>query len=233
MNNTQRVLIVEDEADIASILKLNLEGDGYAVDTLNSGETVLPFVKKYMPHIILLDVMIPVKSGFEVCKELKADPDTQHVPIIFLTAKSLERNVISGLEIGADDYITKPFSVSIVLSRVNAVLRRIVQSKQASNTEHHTVAGLTIDKQRMQIKTVEGVLPLTTTEYQLLVYLMDKPGWVFKRSQLMDACKGEDNFVTDRSIDVLMVSIRKKLGTYAPLVETVRGMGYRFKDSAR
>ncbi len=229
--NKKSVLIVEDEEDIASILRINLEADGFHVSTLASGDLVHPMVKKQPPDIILLDVMIPEKDGFEVCKELKADPDTKAVPIIFLTAKTLEHNVISGLEIGADDYITKPFSISVVISRIKAVLRRSKKSAQQSDSESKlTVENITIDRIKMTVKTPEGKLVLNTTEFLLLKHLMEKPGWVFKRSQLMDACKGEDNFVTDRSIDVLIVSVRKKLGQYAHLIETVRGVGYKFKD---
>ena len=209
--NKKSVLIVEDEEDIASILRINLEADGFHVSTLASGDLVHPMVKKQPPDIILLDVMIPEKDGFEVCKELKADPDTKAVPIIFLTAKTLEHNVISGLEIGADDYITKPFSISVVISRIKAVLRRSKKSAQQSDSESKlTVENITIDRIKMTVKTPEGKLVLNTTEFLLLKHLMEKPGWVFKRSQLMDACKGEDNFVTDRSIDVLIVSVRKK-----------------------
>jgi two-component system phosphate regulon response regulator PhoB len=143
----------------------------------------------------------------------------------------LEHNVISGLEIGADDYIAKPFSVSVVISRIKAVLRR---SKPATvdtvDASRLSVGGITIDCTKMTVKTNHGKIPVNTTEFLLLKYLMEKPGWVFRRTQLMEACKGEDHFVTDRSIDVLMVSIRKKLGDYAPLIETVRGVGYKFKD---
>tara|TARA_B100001121_G_scaffold310652_1_gene343529 strand:- start:2067 stop:2777 length:711 start_codon:yes stop_codon:yes gene_type:complete len=225
------VLIVEDEEDIASILQINLEADGYDVITLNSGGPVMSVVLEQQPSIILLDVMIPEKDGFEVCKELKANPQTKHVPIIFLTAKTLEHNVISGLEIGADDYITKPFSVSVVISRIKAVLRRSTPvADDTVDASRLSVGGITIDCIKMTVKTSHGKIPVNTTEFHLLKYLMEKPGWVFKRTQLMEACKGEDNFVTDRSIDVLMVSIRKKLGDYAHLIETVRGVGYKFKD---
>ena len=227
----ESVLIVEDEEDIASILKMNLEADGFSVHTLNNGSNVLNTVLEISPSIILLDVMIPDKDGFEVCKSLKANDEAKHVPIIFLTAKTLEHNVISGLEIGADDYIAKPFSVSVVISRIKAVLRRSTQhDKMPTNQCHLSVGGIFIDATKMTVRTNDGLIPLNTTEYHLLKYLMEKPGWVFKRTQLMEACKGEDNFVTDRSIDVLMVSIRKKLGAHAYLIETVRGVGYKFKD---
>ncbi len=176
--------------------------------------------------------MIPEKDGFEVCKELKASTHTKHIPVIFLTAKTLEHNVISGLEIGADDYITKPFSISVVISRIKAVLRR-TQTISFNNKEAPqkiTYGNITLDTIKMTVKTPAAKLPISTTEFLLLKYLIEKPGWVFKRTQLMEACKGEDNFVTDRSIDVLIVSIRKKLGDYAHLIETVRGVGYKFKD---
>lgn len=230
----KRILLVEDEEDIASILKLNLEADGFEVQTLYSGGSVLNETIQYKPHIILLDVMIPEKDGFEVCKELKANSVTKPIPIIFLTAKTLEHNVISGLEIGADDYITKPFSISVVISRIKAVLRRTKindeQTNASVNIDFITAGGIQMNATKMQVKTAEGKIDLNATEFALLKYLMAKPGWVFKRTQLMEACKGDDVFVTDRSIDVLMVSIRKKLGASSHLIETVRGVGYKFKD---
>lgn len=227
----KKILIIEDEEDIASILKLNLEADGFHVETLGSGGQVLDYTIKNPPDLILLDVMIPDKDGFEVCKELKASAQTKHIPIIFLTAKTLEHNVISGLEIGADDYITKPFSISVVISRIKAVLRRIQTISNDKEAPHKIKYGnITIDTIKMTVKTPMAKIPISTTEFLLLKHLIEKPGWVFKRTQLMEACKGEDNFVTDRSIDVLIVSIRKKLGEYSHLIETVRGVGYKFKD---
>ena len=226
------ILIVEDEVDIASILKLNLESDGFNVSVLNDGSQVVEIVEETKPDLILLDVMIPEKDGFEVCKEIKANQGIKHIPIIFLTAKTLEHNVVSGLEIGADDYITKPFSISVVISRIKAVLRRskIAAVENKSDASRMSLAGITLDSSKMAVKTAEGKIEMNATEFTLLKYLMTKPGWVFKRTQLMEACKGEDAFVTDRSIDVLMVSIRKKLGGYAHLIQTVRGVGYKFKD---
>ena len=229
--NKYKVLIVEDEEDISSILKINLEADGFDVHTLTAGSEVLPYVLNHHPDIILLDVMIPDLDGFSVCKLLKSDPHAMHIPIIFLTAKAMEHNVISGLEIGGDDYITKPFSISVVISRIKAVLRR---SKPTNKTNQQaktlSAGGLTIDQLKMTVKSKTNTIDINTTEFHLLTHLMQNPGWVFRRSQLIEACKGEDNFVTDRSIDVLMVSLRKKLGDHSHLIETVRGVGYKFKD---
>ncbi len=225
----KKILIVEDEDDIATILKVNLESDGYSVEILNSGVDVTSKIMKMMPDAILLDVMIPGMNGFEVCKEIKSNKETKHIPIIFITAKSLEHNVISGLEIGADDYITKPFSISIVLARLKTVLRR---SNSLDNNEQNIIRSgdIIIDKPRMRVTVSGKEIELTTSEFQLLEFIMRKPGWVFKRHQLLEACKGEDIFVTDRTIDVLIVSIRKKLKDNAQLIETVRGVGYKFKD---
>ena len=225
----KNILIVEDEDDIASILKINLESDGYNVDVVNEGGHVFPFLNKKIPDAILLDVMIPGIDGFELCKEIKANKEFSSIPIIFITAKSLEHNVISGLEIGADDYITKPFSISIVRARLKTVIRR--NKKESLDVPNKLSAGgITIDKDRMNVKVNGNRINLTTSEFQLLDFIMQKPGWVFKRHQLLEACKGEDNFVTDRTIDVLVVSIRKKLGDLSHLIETVRGIGYKFKD---
>ena len=226
----KHVLIVEDEDDIASILKINLESDGYNVDILSDGESVFDYVTKQLPDAILLDVMIPGADGFEVCKQIKGNQETKHIPVIFITAKSLEHNVISGLEIGADDYITKPFSISIVLTRLKAVLRRSTKDQLVETHQKLESGGVVIDKKRMLVKASGKELSLTTSEFQLLDFLIQKPGWVFKRNQLLEACKGEDNFVTDRTIDVLIVSLRKKLGNLSHLIETVRGVGYKFKD---
>lgn len=228
----KHILVVEDEEDIASVLSYNLEQDGYTVDTLNSGDEVLPFLDAVRPDLILLDVMIPGMDGFEVCKSLKATPEFQSIPVIFITAKMLERNIISGLEIGADDYIVKPFSISVVLSRINAVLRRSNQTAHGpSDQSDIQIGSLTIDQNKMTVFSHHVPIDLTTTEYKVMEVMIKKPGWVFNRSQLLDACKGDDSFVTDRSIDVLMVSIRKKLGDQAYLIETIRGVGYRLKDN--
>jgi two-component system alkaline phosphatase synthesis response regulator PhoP len=223
------VLIVEDEKDIASILTVNLEADGFSVHVLASGRDVHSFVLNHSPDIILLDVMIPDKDGFEVCRQLKQDNHTAAVPIIFLTAKSMEHNVISGLEIGADDYVSKPFSISVLISRIKAVLRRS-EMPDSSEESRLSVGGLVVDLVKMTVKGGGVNIQLNTTEFQLLVHLMKRPGWVFNRLQLMETCKGEDSFVTDRSIDVLMVSLRKKLGEFSNLIKTVRGVGYKFKE---
>jgi two-component system alkaline phosphatase synthesis response regulator PhoP len=225
------VVIVDDEQDIADLLKLNLVADGFEVTTFDSGAQVVDQVARQRPDIILLDVMMPNKDGFTVCKELKANPVTAPIPVIFLTAKTLEHNVVSGLEIGADDYITKPFSLSVVISRIKAVLRRANASIPVDSTEGPviTARGIVMDTRTMGVQTPHGPARLNATEFALLKTLVQQPGWVFKRSQLMDACKGDDVFVTDRSIDVIMVAIRKKLGAHAHVIETVRGVGYKLR----
>lgn len=232
---TPHVLIVEDEEDIASILEINLVSDGFKVSVLHDGASVVEWVSTHQPDIILLDVMIPYKDGFQVCKEIKDSEQTRHIPIIFLTAKTLEHNVIKGLDLGADDYIAKPFSISVVITRIRAVLRRTLPVPASSSTDGLSgkiirAGGIVLDEAKMVVRTDAGPIDMGATEFALLAFLMRKPGWVFKRSQLMDACKGDDAFVTDRSIDVLMVAIRKKLGAKAHLIQTVRGVGYKFKE---
>ena len=227
LSKSVHVLIVEDEADISELLAFNFKLDGFTVDCLNSGEHVCSFVKQHQPNIILLDVMIPEKDGFQVCRELKADDRTAHIPVIFLTAKSLEHNVISGLEIGADDYISKPFSIPILMSKMKAVLRR-------TNAETHdvcpvVVGNLILNPTKMTVQLDGSFIRLNATEFSILHALIKSPGWVLTRNQLMNACHADDQLSTPRSVDVLMVTIRKKLGPYAVCIETVRGVGYKFK----
>lgn len=226
----KHILIVDDEEDIATMLKLNLEADGFTVSTLSSGDHVMETVLNHPPSIILLDVMMPEKDGFQVCKELKSRAITAAIPVIFLTAKTMEHNIVSGLEIGADDYITKPFSISVLISRIKAVLRRTDTTTNPISSDTISQGNLTLDTSKMTVTTPQGPISMNATEFSLLKYLITRPGWVFKRHQLMEACKGDNVFVTDRSIDVMMVSIRKKMGPYAHLIETVRGVGYKFKD---
>jgi two-component system alkaline phosphatase synthesis response regulator PhoP len=221
------VLIVEDEADISELISFNLTADGFHVDALFSGDSVVEFATRHQPEIILLDVMIPGKDGFQVCRELKSEPKTSHIPVVFLTAKSLEHNVIAGLEIGADDYISKPFSIPILISKMKAILRRSEDKRVTPDAI--TAGGVSLDTTTMRVQVDGETILLNATEFHILRALMNQPGWVLTRQNLMDACQSYDQLSTARSVDVLMVSIRKKLGAYATCIETVRGVGYRFK----
>lgn len=222
------ILIIDDEEDILELVRYNLTKEGYDVRTAVTGEEGLRVAKAEHPGLIILDLMLPGLDGLEVCRQLKRHPALAEVPIIMLSAKGEEADVVSGLELGADDYVTKPFSPRILLARVKAALRK----RRAVTGEAETlcVHNMVIDPGRHEV-TIEGErLNLTLTEFRLLQFLARRPGWVFTRYQIVDGVKGDDYPVTDRSVDVQVVGLRKKLGTYGSYIETVRGIGYRFKE---
>jgi two-component system phosphate regulon response regulator PhoB len=224
-----RILIVDDEEDLLELVRYNLSKEGYRVSCVSSGEDALDYAREHLPDLIVLDLLLPTVDGLDVCRQLKADPKTQHIPVIMLTAKSEDADVVSGLELGADDYITKPFSPRVLLARIRAVLRR--DAKQATD-ESSTIRvhNLVIHPGRHEALLGGKSLGLTYTEFRLLHFLARKPGWAFSRAQIVDAVKGEDYPVTERSVDVQVVGLRKKLGPLGHCIETVRGVGYRFKE---
>ncbi|AQT69520.1 Alkaline phosphatase synthesis transcriptional regulatory protein PhoP [Anaerohalosphaera lusitana] len=225
----ERILIVEDEEDVLELESYNLKKNGYNVEAATTGEQALEKALNHTFDLVLLDIMLPTVDGLEVCKILKTNPQTAEVPIIMLTAKGEESDIVAGLELGADDYITKPFSPRVLMARVKAVLRR---KRKPTPEESETVrrGPIEIHPNRHMV-TVEGQnVDLTSTEFSLLHLLARKPGWVFTRYKIVDAIHGTDHAVTDRSVDVQVVGLRKKLGSAGKLIETVRGVGYRFKD---
>jgi two-component system, OmpR family, alkaline phosphatase synthesis response regulator PhoP len=225
----ETILIIEDEEDIQELVRYNLVKEGYRVTQATSGEEGVELAKNHHPGLMLLDLMLPGLDGLEVCRLLKSDPKTQHIPIIMLTAKGEESDVVTGLELGADDYITKPFSPKVLVARLRAVLRR----KAKESTDDSTplkVQEIAIHPGRHEVTVKGKPVTLTFTEFQLLHFLAKRPGWVFTRQQIVDAVRGEDYAVTDRSVDVQIVGLRKKLGAYGDRIETVRGVGYRFKE---
>ena len=225
----EHVLVVDDEEDILELVRYNLVRGGFDVTTVTTGEEALKKAKNNMPDLVLLDLMLPGVDGLEVCNILKREPKTAHVPIVMLTAKGEEADIVSGLELGADDYITKPFSPRVLVARVKAVLRR----KAKAPVDMTTVIkrrDLVIHPGRHEV-TVKGKrVSLTSTEFHILHYLARRPGWVFTRQQIIDAARGDEYPVTDRSVDVHIVGLRKKLGPLGTYIETVRGVGYRFKE---
>ena len=226
-----RILVVEDEAPIQELLQFNLERKKYRVKVVDSGEEALTQAGPFKPDLILLDIMLPGADGLEVCKQLKANPKTNQIPIIMLTALSEEADIVTGLELGADDYITKPFSPRVLLARVKAALRRISTVKPVSNyDELISIHGISIDVGRHKVEIDGKDMVLTFTEFKVLQLMAGQPGRVFTRYQIVDAVHGDDYPVTDRSVDVQIVGLRKKLGTAGPFIETVRGIGYRFKE---
>ncbi|HSM90291.1 MAG TPA: response regulator transcription factor [Desulfobacterales bacterium] len=225
----ERVLVVDDEEDILELVRFHLTREGYQLTLAATGEEALKKAKHETFDLIVLDLMLPGLDGLEVAKALKADARTKSVPIVMLTAKGEDADVVSGLEIGADDYITKPFSPRVLTARVKAVLRRRSRAAQ-DDTKVITIHELEIHPGRRTVLAGGKALELTFTEFQLLCVLTRRPGWVFTRSQIVDAVRGSDYPVTDRSVDVQVVGLRKKLGAYGHYIETVRGVGYRFKE---
>ena len=225
----QKILVVDDEEDILELLKFNLSREGYQVLCAVSGEQALRLVRSENPDLIMLDLMLPGIDGLEVTRRLKNDPDTKNLPIVMLTAKGEEADIVTGLELGADDYITKPFSPRILIARIRAVLRRRIKG-QTEETSVLRIHDLEIDPGRHEVLVNEKPVQLTFTEFGILNYLARRPGWVFTRFQIVEAVRGEDYPVTDRSVDVQIVGLRRKLGPAGKHIETVRGVGYRFKE---
>ena len=225
----EKILIVEDESDIQELVAYNLKREGYQTQVVGTGEDALIHALSMKPDAMLLDLMLPGMDGLQVCRRMKGSTDTQHIPVIMMTAKGEESDIVVGLELGADDYITKPFSPKVLLARLKAVLRR----KAREETRETTVlvrGELRIDPGRYEICLGDEKPDLTVTEFRVLHFLARKPGWVFTRQQIVDAVKGDDYPVTERSVDVQMVGLRKKMGAYADCIETVRGIGYRFRE---
>jgi two-component system, OmpR family, alkaline phosphatase synthesis response regulator PhoP len=225
----QRILVVDDEEDILELVRHHLARDAYEVVVSVSGEDALKKAKRESFDLVVLDLMLPGLDGLEVAKALKNDAKTRALAIIMLTAKGEDADVVTGLEIGADDYITKPFSPRVLVARVKTVLRR--RSREpVGESDAIRIHDLDIQPGRRSVIAGGKPVELTYTEFQLLHTLARRPGWVFTRSQIVDAVRGSDYPVTDRSVDVQVVGLRKKLGPHGSYIETVRGVGYRFKE---
>jgi len=227
--NKEKVLIVEDEQDIVKLIKYHLGKNGYDTIATSNGEDALLITKRERPELIILDLMLPGIDGLEVCREIKANRELSGTAIIMLTAKGEERDVTLGLEIGADDYVTKPFSPKELVARVHSVLRRTKNFMPKKNEIEIGDLNINLDHYETRIKG--KVIPLTRTEFKLLYLLVSKPGRVFTRDQLLDAASGTEAVVVDRTIDVHIASLRKKLKTFKDRIMTIRGIGYKFKDT--
>jgi two-component system phosphate regulon response regulator PhoB len=225
----EQILVVEDEEDILELIRYNLSREGFRVDGVTSGEQAITAVKAGPPDMVLLDLMLPGVDGLEVCRQLKNNPDTMPIPIVMLTAKGEESDIVTGLELGADDYITKPFSPRVLIARIRAVLRRKTTA-DADEDATVQIGELVIHPGRHEVTVKGKIIDLTLTEFRILHFLASHPGWVFTRYQIVEAVHGDNYPVTDRSVDVQIVGLRKKLGTVGNQVETVRGIGYRFKE---
>ncbi len=228
--SNERILVVDDEEPIRELLGYNLEKDGFRVSASASGEDALKSIKNDPPDLILLDLMLPGMSGLDVCRKLKASPDTADIPVIMITAKTEDADVVLGLELGAEDYVTKPFSTKVLLARVRAALRRRERKIAPAEGARLAIHGIVIDPERHEVFLDSRPVALSVTEFEILSHLVRNPGRVLSRTQIISAVKGESYPVTERSIDVQILSIRKKLGDRADVIETVRGIGYRMRD---
>jgi two-component system, OmpR family, alkaline phosphatase synthesis response regulator PhoP len=222
------ILLIEDDDDIRELVVYNLERNGYRVKAAATGEQGLKEVAKRRPDLIILDLMLPDTDGLTICRRLRSDPALQDVPIAMLTARSEDADVVAGLELGADDYITKPFSPRVLVARVRALRRRGEAGKDGTS-DLLQFGQLVIDPARHTVRIKDRSVDLTHTEFGVLQTLARRPGIVFSRYQIVDAVRGDDYPVTDRSVDVQVVGLRKKLGAYRRCIETVRGVGYRFR----
>lgn len=223
-----KVLVVDDERDIIELVSYNLEVEGFQVISATAGEKALELVDQENPDIIILDLMLPGIDGLDVCRELKKNDRTSSIPVVMLTAKGEESDIVIGLELGADDYITKPFSPRVLVARVKALLRRIESKKE--DRKIIKIEQLSIDLIRHQVAYSGQALLLTSTEFNMLSLLAQNRGKVFTRDQILDRVWKEESFVVDRTVDVHVRRLRQKLGQASRFIETVRGVGYRFID---
>jgi phosphate regulon transcriptional regulator PhoB len=227
----ETIVVIEDEPDILDVIQYNLDREGYRVLSSRDGEAGLALIRSDIPDLIILDLMLPRLDGIDVCRRLKQDPATRSIPIIMVTAKGEESDVVLGLGVGADDYVTKPFSPKELVARTRAVLRRGAMRDELEPQNRVEVGGVVIDKDRFQVRVDAEAVAFTATEFRLLHFLASHPGRVFTRDHILSRVMGEDAFVIDRNIDVHIRAVRKKLGRHRDLIETVRGVGYRFRES--
>ena len=224
------ILIVDDEADILELVSYHLNREGFQVVCAETGEKALRLAENEPVDLLVLDLMLPGIDGLDITRRLKKNPQTEHIPIIMLTAKGEESDIVTGLELGADDYITKPFSPRILVARVKASLRRMGRTTTRDEDDLISLDRLQIHPGKREV-TVDGKpVELTFTEFQVITYLAKRSGWVSTRSQIVDAVRGNDYFVTDRSVDVQIFGLRQKLGPCGSYIQTVRGVGYRLKE---
>ncbi|MBW2436226.1 MAG: response regulator transcription factor [Deltaproteobacteria bacterium] len=226
----EKILVVDDEEDIIELVRYNLSREGYHVTGTLTGEDALRKVRSDPFDLIVLDLMLPGMDGLAFTKTLKNDSRLRSIPIVMLTAKGEEADIVTGLELGADDYITKPFSPKVMIARVRAAIRRHNEEPE-DEMALVKIHDLEINPGRRSVLAKGEPIDLTYTEFQVLLLLAKRPGWVFTRSHIVNSIRGNDYPVTDRSVDVQIVGLRKKLGPYGEYIETVRGVGYRFKES--
>jgi len=226
----KKILIIEDETDIVEFVTFNLIRDGFDVISAKTGEEGLKKALTEMPDLILLDIMLPGLNGLDVCRALKNKEQTHHIPIVMLTARNEDVDIITGLEIGATDYVTKPFSPKVLIARLRAILRHDDENIK-NDTARIIFRDITIDQGKHTVSVKDNPIQLTLTEFQILLVLIRRPGWVFSRTQMIDELREGHQVITDRAIDVQIANLRKKLGSCGDYVETVRGIGYRMVEN--
>ena len=226
--DSKNILVVEDDLDIRELISFNLANEGHQVFEANDGEVGIDKARNNNPDLILLDLMLPGIQGLDVCRVIKSDQETKETPIIMVTALGQEEDIVKGLETGADDYITKPFSIKVLIARVNAVLKRSIEVGE-DKSKDILINGINIKIRSREVRVNENLInDLTFSEFQILYLLAGHPGWVFTRYQIIDKIRGDNYPVTDRSVDFQIVGLRKKLGDAGKLIRTVQGVGYRF-----
>ena len=226
--DSKNILVVEDDLDIRELISFNLQNEGHQVFEAKDGEAGIDKAREKLPDLILLDLMLPGIQGLDVCRVIKSDQETKETPIIMVTALGQEEDIVKGLETGADDYITKPFSIKVLIARVNAVLKRSIEVGE-DKSKDILINGINIKTRTREVRVNENLInDLTFSEFQILYLLAGHPGWVFTRYQIIDKIRGDNYPVTDRSVDFQIVGLRKKLGDAGKLIKTVRGVGYRF-----
>ena len=225
MNTKKLIAIVDDEKDILELVKFNVEQQGFNSICIENGELAIRKIKELSPDLVILDLMLPGIDGLDVCRVLKNNEKTQNIPILMLSARGEDADVVRGLEIGADDYVVKPFSLRILMARIDALIRRQPDSLKS---EILSINGINIHPGTRDVKIDNKLTELTFTEFEILYLLASHPNWVYTRNQIIDEIRGDDYPVTDRSIDFQIVGLRKKLGSYSSYIKTVRGVGYRF-----
>lgn len=228
MSHKKRILLIEDEEDIAALIKLQAEVSGYKLHVEVDGINGYRAIEREKPDLVILDIMLPGQNGFDVCRKMKSNPELKNIPVIILTAKGEELDVILGLELGADDYVAKPFSPKVLFSRIKAVLRRGKEGEKAP--KNITFGDFTLEVDRYLLRKGDKVVTITLSEFGILRRLLTNRGKVLTRNQLLDDIHNDDTFIVDRNIDVHIASLRKKLGPNFDWIETVRGVGYRFRE---
>ncbi|MBT8484755.1 MAG: response regulator transcription factor [Phycisphaerales bacterium] len=229
----ERVLIVEDEPEIAELIRINVERAGFETAWAVSGRRALDEIGRERPDVVLLDLMLPDGDGLEVCRRLRSDPPTKDLPIVIVSAKGEEPDIVAGIELGADDYVTKPFSPRVLIARIRNVLRRAGRLDDGPARRIASPAGtIVIDEERHRVSVDEQVVDLTLTEFGILRYLASRPGFVRTRDQIISAVHGGNTVLSPRTVDVHVTGLRRKLGPLGSLIETVRGVGYRLSDGA-